>query len=84
MHRDFLFLQLEGVSSSQVGFANSIILDTGGIFKEIDGNNFKYKISILDQVNETTKQNVTNNCEKCVKSIAEQTAVKRFGFSGIG
>ncbi|TMW43456.1 hypothetical protein DOY81_011464, partial [Sarcophaga bullata] len=50
LHRDFLYLQLEDYSSSaQLSLGNSIILDTGGIFKEINSQKFKYKISILDQ-----------------------------------
>ncbi|XP_037820336.1 uncharacterized protein LOC119609563 [Lucilia sericata] len=50
LHRDFLYLQLEDCSSSpQLGSGNSIILDTGAIFKEIKSDNFKYKMSILDQ-----------------------------------
>ncbi|XP_046802232.1 uncharacterized protein LOC111681650 [Lucilia cuprina] len=50
LHRDFLYLQLEDCSSSpQLGLGNSIILDTGAIFKEINSDNFKYKMSILDQ-----------------------------------
>ncbi|XP_065365433.1 uncharacterized protein LOC135958455 [Calliphora vicina] len=51
LHRDFLYLQLEDYSSApQLSLGNSIILDTGGLFKEINSSdNFKYKMSILDQ-----------------------------------
>lgn len=51
LNRDYLYLQLEDFSSSpQLSLGNSIILDTGGLFKEINSDNFKYKMSILDQV----------------------------------
>ncbi|KAM7346599.1 uncharacterized protein ACRADG_006465 isoform 2-T2 [Cochliomyia hominivorax] len=50
LHRDFLYLQLEDYSSKPLlSLGNSIILETGGMFKEINSDTFKYKMSILDQ-----------------------------------
>ncbi|XP_013109931.2 uncharacterized protein LOC106088797 [Stomoxys calcitrans] len=51
MHRDFLFLQLVDISASlhTSSSGNSVILDTGGLFKEIQNGNLKYKMSVIDQ-----------------------------------
>lgn len=63
LHRDFLYLQLEDYSSSpQLSLGNSIILDTGGLFKELNSDTFKYKMSILDQV-------FLYDLQKCLVSI---------------
>lgn len=52
LRRDFLYIQLVDVSSSlHTGTSgNSVILDTGSLFKQIQGDNLKYKISVIDQV----------------------------------
>ncbi|XP_073819542.1 uncharacterized protein [Musca autumnalis] len=48
LHRDFLYLQLIDVSASLHGTSgNSVILDTGGMFKQITSGNLKYKMSIV-------------------------------------
>ncbi|XP_075146340.1 uncharacterized protein LOC142220848 [Haematobia irritans] len=50
MHRDFLFLQLVDMSASlHTSSGNSVILDTAGLFKEIQNGHLKYKMSVIDQ-----------------------------------
>ncbi|XP_036326776.1 basic-leucine zipper transcription factor A [Rhagoletis pomonella] len=56
LHRDFLYLQLAHASIKSNN-RNNIIIDMGGLFKEIANDNvrFKHKISVLNQHNQRSK-----------------------------
>ncbi|XP_017479691.1 PREDICTED: mediator of RNA polymerase II transcription subunit 15 [Rhagoletis zephyria] len=56
LHRDFLYLQLAHASIKSNN-RNNIIIDMGGLFKEIANENvrFKHKISVLNQHNQRSK-----------------------------
>ncbi|XP_054736073.1 basic-leucine zipper transcription factor A [Anastrepha obliqua] len=56
LHRDFLYLQLVAASKKSSN-RNNIIIDMGGLFKEISNEkvSYKHKISVLNQHNQRSK-----------------------------